>query len=314
MDATWLDRTRLIHPRRQLIARESLTGKAGVEFVDLPHAIIRVRLAGKDHPTVVFAADPPNVIEHYDALFEEFSGWGRIVCFESPGFGFSTPKRGFGFALQDYVQTLTDLLTALRAGPYVLAFSCVGVYAALKVAADRPDLVSHLLLMQAPVWSEEVKWVRRIDRKGVIATPYVGQAFMAWRRRWVMQRWYRAALPMTKPVTPFVEPALRAFERGADFCLASLFQRWFNEKEPIFSPVKQPTFVLWGKGDRTHYHTDKSSILNYVPDAAISELEGVGHFPELEEPRRFREILQGFLRAGTREFATPKTLFRDRVC
>jgi pimeloyl-ACP methyl ester carboxylesterase len=119
---------------------------------------------------------------------------------------------------------------------------------------------------------------------------------MAWRKRWVMQKWYRAALPMAKPVAPFVEPALRAFECGADFCLASLFQRWFDAEEPVFSPVKQPAFVLWGKGDRTHYPTDKSSILHYVPDARMSVLEGAGHFPELEEPGRLREILQGFLR------------------
>lgn len=298
MDATWLDRLPLFHQRRHWATQELVTNGSGVEFVDLPQATIRVRVEGQGRPTVVFIADPPNVVEHYDALFELLSTWTRVVCFEAPGFGFSIPKRAFTFTFQEYAQTVADLLIALRMEPYVLAFSCVSAYTALKVAADHPGVVSQLLLMQAPVWSEQVKWSRRVDRKGLIATPYIGQAFMAWQKRWVMQQWYQAALPKTKPVAPFVEPSLKAFERGASFCLASLFQRWFSAKEPCFAPVIQPTLVLWGMSDRSHRHTNKKSILEYVPKATVVELEGVGHFPELEDPHRFREILGGFVAQG----------------
>jgi pimeloyl-ACP methyl ester carboxylesterase len=269
-----------------------------VEFIDLPKAIVRVRVEGQGRLTVVFIADPPNVLEHYDTLFELLSTWARVVCFEAPGFGFSIPKRGFTFSFQEYAQTAADLLKALRAEPYVLAFPCVGAYTALRVAADHPALVSRLLLLQAPVWSEQVKWSRAIDRTGVIATPYVGQAFMAWRKRWVMQYWYRVALPKTTRVAPFVAPALKAFERGASFSWASLCQRWFSAKEPSFASVTQPTLVLWGMSDRSHRHTNKRSILEYVPTATVMELEGIGHFPELEDPHRFREILGALIALG----------------
>jgi len=53
--------------------------------------------------------------------------------------------------------------------------------------------------------------------------------------------------------------------------------------------------VLWGLADRTHRRTDKRSILSYMPHARWVEFDSAGHFPELEEPERFREVLFRFL-------------------
>lgn len=256
MDASWLDRIPGVL-RRSRTTQELITRGIGEEFIDLPQATVRVRAEGQGRLTVVFVADPPNVIEHYDTLFELLSPWARVVCLETPGFGFSIPKRAFTLTLPEYAQTVVDLLTALKADACVLAFSCVSAYKALRVAADYAVLVSHLLLMQAPVWSEQVKWSRLVDRKGVIATFYVGLPFMAWRKRWVIRPWYRAALPKITPVAPFVEPARKAFEGGASFSLASLFQRWFSAKEPSFAPVTQPSAL----GDeRSLASSDKQKI------------------------------------------------------
>src|SRR5712692_7568446 len=80
MDATWLDRSPLFLQRRRM-TQELVTHGCGVEFIDLPQAIVRVRVEGQGRPTVVFVADPPNVVEHYDTLFELLSPWARVACF-----------------------------------------------------------------------------------------------------------------------------------------------------------------------------------------------------------------------------------------
>lgn len=300
MDATWVDTLRLTRRGRRHDVEGWASGtRTGARFVDLPRARLRVRVGGEapagGAPTVVFACDPPNVVEHYDALLGLLAPRFRSVCVELPGFGFSTPKRGFGFSLEEYARTVADLLTALGAGPYLLAFPCVWAYAALGVAAERPELVSRLLLVQAPSWAEEVGWSRRIDRRGFIRTPFVGQALMASRPRQVAERWYRAALPRgASGSEEFLGPARRAFEHGACFCLGSFTQAWFGGRAPAFPTPSQPVLAVWGASDRSHGATDRRSILEHVPHAAYLEYEDAGHFPELERAERFVETLGEF--------------------
>jgi len=290
VDATWLDTFRF---RRRGTGRPWI--RPGTRIVELPKASVRVREAGSGPIAIVFVADPPNVIEHYDALFERLAPWACVICFEAPGFGFSIPRRGYRFALADQVETMRELLVALERGPYVLAFSCVASFAALTLAAESPELVRQLVLMQVPSWPEEVKWMRRVDRGGLIATPVVGQLLMKARPRWVTRQWYEVALPSGRNREPFLQPALSALEGGGTLSLASAFQALRGAAPPASGPILHPTLVVWGSADRTHRRTDRRSILEHVPRAAIVEFETSGHFPELEDPGRFCDLLHRFV-------------------
>jgi pimeloyl-ACP methyl ester carboxylesterase len=269
---------------------------AGVVLFALPQATARVRVAGDAGPSVVIVPDPPNVIEHYDRLIDLLAPDLRVVCVEAPGFGFSAPEPGFGFTLAEQTAGMVDLLVRLERGPYVLAFPCFAGLLAVKLARERPDLVSGLVLVQTPSWDEELRWVQRVDTRRLLRMPYLGQLVMSFGRRAIARSWYRAALPRGADPAAFLEPALAAFEEGACYCLASAFQAALRETAPGLGPVRQPALVVWGGADRTHRRTDKRSILAYVPHADWVEFEGAGHFPDLEQPERFRDELLHFVR------------------
>jgi pimeloyl-ACP methyl ester carboxylesterase len=253
-----------------------------------------VRVVGQGSPTIVFVPDPPNVIEHYDELCELLSPLARVVCFEMPGFGFSFPPFGFQFTLEEQVATAADILCELALSPYALAFSCGSAYGALRLAVNSPNLVERLILIQAPSWPEERRWAARVDRGGLVRRPVVGQALLAVGKRRVARRWYRAALSHQSQADKFIGPCLDAFDEGACFCLASGFQANFA-RDIGFAPVEQPVLVLWGLADRTHRHSDKSSVLQYAPHAQWVEFADAGHFPELEQPARFAEVAGAFI-------------------
>lgn len=65
------------------------------------------------HPNV-FLIDPPNTVEHCDALIRSLAQQARVLCVELPGFGFSTPGPAFDFGIEAYTLTIDELL---RAGP-----------------------------------------------------------------------------------------------------------------------------------------------------------------------------------------------------
>ena len=267
----------------------------GVRFVELPQATLRVRVAGTGPVALVIVPDPPNVIEHYDRLIALLAPHLRVVCCEAPGFGFSRPAPGFDFSPASQAASMAALLARLALGPYLLAFPCFAGLVAAKLASDRPELVRGLCFVQTAAWSEELGWVRRIDRRGLMQTPWLGQLATSLGKRRVARAWYRAALPPGADPAPFLAPALAAFERGGAYCLASAFQAACRTPAPRLGPVRQPALVVWGGADRTHRRTDKRSILEYVPRADWVDFAAAGHFPDLEQPERFRDELRHFL-------------------
>ena len=267
----------------------------GVRFVELPQATLRVRVAGTGPVALVIVPDPPNVIEHYDRLIALLAPHLRVVCCEAPGFGFSRPAPGFDFSPASQAASMAALLARLALGPYLLAFPCFAGLVAVQLAAEHPELVNGLVIVQTPAWSEALGWVRRIDRRGLLQTPWLGQLAMSFGKRRVARGWYRAALPPGADPAPFLAPALAAFERGSTYCLASAFQAACRTPAPRLGPVRQPALVVWGGADRTHRRTDKRSILEYVPRADWVDFAAAGHFPDLEQPERFRDELRHFL-------------------
>ncbi|MFP5304789.1 MAG: alpha/beta fold hydrolase, partial [Gammaproteobacteria bacterium] len=293
VNATWLDT--LIPPwqRRRALRGPGASSRADIRYVHLPEASIRYRIAGDGARTVVLCADPPVVLELYDELIARLAAEYRVVVFEPPAFGLSLPRAGLDFSMEATARVIGAFLDALGTAPYVLAFPCVPAYCALWLAAQRPQLVEALVLMQAPSWHEELKWKRGRDPKNVLGRPWLGQILLRLLRRKRASAWYRLALGRRELLPTFAAETERAFEHGACFSLASAFQRFLTATEPGFAAVHQPALVIWGGADRSHAQTDRESIRRHLPQARIVHIDDAGHFPELEAPQRFAAELRG---------------------
>jgi pimeloyl-ACP methyl ester carboxylesterase len=177
-----------------------------------------------------------------------------------------------------------------------LAFGCVGAYLAVMLAHEAPEIVRGVILMQAPEWRDEVRWAARIDfsSRKVVAKPYLGQLVMRLARRKIAKRWIERALGRPELIDDFVRRTNEAFDEGAGWALASLTQAYFGRPAPLFHPVRQPSLLVWGERDRSHRQSDPSSGLAYLKQGRLVRFERAGHFPELEEPERFAELVRSF--------------------
>lgn len=295
MNATWLDSLVAPWTRRRVVDGASARTRPDIRYAHLPQTSIRYRLAGNGPRTIVLCADPPVVLELYDALIDALARDFRVIVFEPPAFGLSLPRAGLDFSLPGTADVIETFLCTLGPGPYVLAFPCVPAYAALLLAAHRPALVEALVLMQAPHWHEELAWKRRRDPKNLLGRPWLGQLLLRLARRKRAGAWYRLALGNRELLPEFVAATDHAFAHGACFSLASAFQRFLVDADPAFGVIGQPALVVWGAADRSHADTDRASIRRHLPQAWLLEWPDVGHFPELEAPLHFAEALRAFL-------------------
>ena len=289
MAARWVDLLRMRIGGSPSV--EQAITRSNISFLQTQAGPIRIRDSGGQSPSVMFACDGPNVLEHYDTLFELLSPSYRLICLEMPGFGFSWPSSSFDFSLQQYASIVAHTIVKLHVGPVTLMFPCAWSYVAFLLAADQPSLVDRLVVSQCPHWDEEQAWSRRVGmNSGLIGTPVLGQLFLALAPQRVSDMWYNNALPPGKPTNGFAEPARKVLSSGGIFCLASLAQTWAQAKNLSFK-VTQPAVVMWGGSDRTHRRSNPNSVLEYLQSGKIMVFPEAGHFPELEDPENLKSLL-----------------------
>ncbi|WNG38842.1 alpha/beta hydrolase [Archangium violaceum] len=298
LNVTWIDSFRLRARAGSIKEGWAAGSRPGVAFHALPQATLRVRTGGTrkaDWPTVVMVCDPPNVLEHFDDVFERLTPHGRVVVFEPPGFGFSCPSASFRFTFDEYLASIENLLRKLDEGPYVLAFTCVWAHIALQIAAKEPGMVARLVLWQSPSWEQQVAWARNVDKKRILSRPLFGQLATALKPEKIGYGWYRSALAKNRH-PDFMPKLEQALQKGAFCCLGSLWQQWFHGYTPSPVKVKQPALVSWGLADRTHARSDKESIASQLSEVKWHSFQHAGHSPELEASQEYCDLLCNWIK------------------
>ena len=64
----------------------------------------------------------------------------------------------------------------------------------------------------------------------------------------------------------------------------------------LYLVARMPTLIVWGDKDKMIPVVHAYKAHEAIPNSRLEIMEGVGHFPHVEEPIRFVEILTDFLR------------------
>lgn len=264
--------------------------RPGIRFVDVVLARLRVRETGSGAP-LLFLADAPNVIEHYDTLLEHVTDH-RCVVVEMPGFGFSQAFPGFGYGVTQTVEVLAQLCAALELKNATVVAPCSTGLLMPPLVRAAPGVVGRLILPQTPSWEDMAAWANRVDRNKRLRTRWLGQGIMWAASPSVARSWYRAAAGSAPVAEAMTQVAVAALRSGAQFPLASLMQAMEADGAVIGSaPVDVPLTVLWGHRDRSHKGTNPRGGAAASTRSNVIEHADCGHFPELEAPDRFARLL-----------------------
>ena len=267
--------------------------EAGVAFHRTQRVQFRYKARGTGR-TIVFAADPPMTIETYDALFDVFSPYFRVVVFELPAMGFSAADERFRFGFAETNHEVALFLRAIAGEGAILAFSCAASLAAIDIAVRTPELCSCLALIQGGDVAAFALWKAGRDPRRILARPVVGQVLMKRLAAKRMPDWYALSVGRSELVEPFCTCAAHAFRHGAMWSLASAYQRYLDETVTL-APPRQPVLSIWGGADKSHPPANRHTIRRLVPDARCVSFEDLGHTPELEAPSRVLAEIRAFL-------------------
>ncbi len=264
-----------------------------IKFYEDDRCLIRYRKRGQGK-AIVFMCDAPATLELYDPLFDALDDQLTVIAFEVPGNGFSVPKPDYSFKFNLTNDAIARFLGSVAGEGAILAFSCGGAYAAIDIAARYPQYCDRLVVIQAPSWEEEMKWKVRRDPSGVISLPIIGQLLFPRMMVSRAPQWYDLCVGDRNQIDRFCSCTSAAFDHGSRFSLASMFQSYLAGDMVPFGQPEQPTLALWGALDGSHGETDKFSSQKLAKNTTVKILQNVGHFPELENPGQFRQLIMSW--------------------
>lgn len=226
----------------------------------------------------------------FDAIFGALSSRFTVHALDWPGHGDSTCKveqSACAFAAR-----LPAVLDELPGAPFIVIGNSIGGFAAVRLAAVRPDLVKALILVSpggfTPRWPGALLACRLIGSKAIAPKAM----------RWLPRLYLRGSGP---PVAAIQQRAAAASRQPQAVATYRSVWRSFTDRDhdagPFARSVTAPTMLAWGTRDPVlPWRVDGRRARAAFANAQISTFR-CGHQPFAEQPALFLAAVQQFLQA-----------------
>ncbi len=248
-------------------------------------------------PVLLMVHGSESSLRTYDRIAAKLKDKYRIIRFDIPGYGLSGRISDRAAASVQPTDIPAKLLAALGATEVNCAGVSSGGTMCMYLAARHPQLVKRLILSNMP--SDPVKTDHMVQP----------ESFIAAQKR-ASETGYRDQVFWNEFLTYFAGDPARISEQTRREYYD--FNRRTPEKHPIamiarigdgkearvlMQAVKVPTLIIWGGKDHLLPVFAADNLAGYLPNAQISKLimPDVGHYPPLESPERFAELIRVYL-------------------
>lgn len=235
---------------------------------------------GSGEPLVLvhgFGADKDNFTRAARSLTPHY----RVIIPDLPGFGESSKPAGTTYRIEDQVQRLNQIMSALGLQRAHFGGSSMGGWIIAGYAAQFPDKTASLWLL-APGGVTSAKpspMLAAYTATGV--SPLVARTPGDFVR----------VLDLVMADPPFLPYSMKKNlgERAAtDHALHSaIFVQLHDLSEPlqqIAMRVHTPSLIVWGAEDRVLDVSGAQILKDILPDTELIVMPGIGHLPMLESP------------------------------
>jgi pimeloyl-ACP methyl ester carboxylesterase len=221
----------------------------------------------------------------------------RVIVPDLPGFGDSEkpPPARYAYGFDAFSESLVDLVAALGLGRVSVCGHSMGGAIALTLAANHPDMVDKLILVDPSIYPSPSDAMTRVATIPVLGPIVFKQIYgRAMFRKFFRENVYasEAAVPgarIEQLFDTFNGPAAR--EAAYATMLATLDTRGLVASVPR---VTAPTLVAWGRGDRSVPVAHGRRLARELRRARFEVFE-CGHSPAEECPDAFADVTTAFL-------------------
>lgn len=256
-----------------------------------------------DGPALLFIHGLTGSQRNWAHLVEALNHDHRVLAPDLFGHGASDKARG-DYSLGAHAGTLRDLLDLLGIDRVTMVGHSFGGGIAMQFWYLFPERVEHLVLVSSGGLGREVSPVLR-------AATLPGAE---WVLPLIASSWVRGRVEAVGRVlarggwraSPDVTEMWRGFTSLADADTRRAFLattrgvidpggQTVTAHDHLPMPIQIPTLVVWGTRDRMIPAWHATTAHEAMAGSRVVLFVGAGHFPHLDEPERFAEVLGDFM-------------------
>jgi len=253
-------------------------------------------------PTIVFIHGLLGSHRDWTHLLEDLSAHHRVLALDLFGHGASAKPVG-DYSLSAHAATVRDLLDHLGIETVTLVGHSLGGGIALQFAYLFPDRVEGLVLVSSGGLGRELSLLLR-----VATLPGVEWVLPVLASRWMLERGEQVGRGFVKAgVHPapdvsrvwqgFVslgDPESRRAFLASSRAVIDPGGQTVNARHRLAAIAVVPTLLVWGARDRLIPSWHGVTAQQEIPNSRVVVFEEAGHFPHLDEPDRFADLIREF--------------------
>jgi len=259
-------------------------------------------LSGGEGPTLLLIHGIAGSSENWRDVIEPLARRHTVIAPDLPGHGASAAGPG-DYSVGSLAASLRDLLLVEGRERATLVGHSLGGGVAMQFAYQFPEMVERLVLVSSGGLGPEVSPILRAAALPgadlfIAATARLGQrAGAAVSRRLVAAGIEPSAdvAEVARGYASLSEPRRRrAFLATVRSVIGTKGQR-VAAVDRLYLAEAVPILIVWGGRDRIIPVSHGKDAHEAIPGSRLEIFEGVGHLPQVEQPRRFVSLLERFL-------------------
>jgi proline iminopeptidase len=284
------------------------------EFIKANGIRFWVEREGKGPPLILIHGGPGGNHCYFHPNISLLAKRRTLVYYDLRGhYMSSAPKDKNDYGLRQDAEDVEALRQALKLGKIDLLGHSYGGIVALRYALTYPNSLKHIIFCSTPVdWTDE-------DRDKLLNS---NPNYKKWLKKWekakseeekkaLYYEWY-----FKRPINPeskkYNEMFRLSYKTRKSQKMLEVYEK--NNTEPDWKnallKINKPMLFIFGKYDLEISSEKANKIISLLNNAQLVIFEESGHDPFTDEPEKFYEVVERFLRGefwGHR--ACPKTFF-----
>ena len=255
-------------------------------------------------PAVLFIHGLTGSHRNWAQLVEKLNTDHRVLAPDLFGHGASEKLMG-DYSLGAHAATLRDLLDRLEIDRITLVGHSFGGGIAMQFCYLFPERVEHLVLVASGELGRAVSPLLRattVPGAGWIL-PVIASGWVRGRvetvGRALTSRGWRASSDTTEIWRGFTSLADADSRRAFLATTRSVIDpggQTVTAHDHLPMAIEVPTLIVWGTRDRMIPARHATTAHEVISDSRVVLFEGAGHFPHLDQPERFAQLLSDFIR------------------
>lgn len=230
----------------------------------------------------------------WQPTMEALSKKHRCYALDFWGFGESGKKRS-SYAVSDFMELVRQFMDALGIASAPLIGHSMGGTTSLGTTIRYPDRVRKVAVIGSPIVGSSLSVLLKFSGNPLLRLVVRGRSEPVVRR--LLMRGLKLYIPVVTSAPdkwwPMLERDVSAMT-VASF-VSSIGSLQHTDLRPRLHEIKVPTLGIYGKRDVLVHPKQYEPLQAGVPHARIEIRENSGHFPMLDEPDAYLEIIQSFL-------------------